>query len=151
MSKKCSTIIERRAYRYQAYNRDCGVKFIIIEAFSSITMSIENLIRRDIFRLKLVGTSAAKYLCFSLGTPCRGVRAKKETGEEEDCRRSRDPRKSAILGPGGPPSICCSYCFRHKYPPRMYWILPLYASYLLSNGARRTGRLFSARYFTRVT
>lgn len=31
----------------------------------------------------------------------------------------RDPRESAILGPGGPPSICRSYCFRHKYPPRV--------------------------------
>lgn len=54
------------------------------------------------FALKLAENSPAKYLCFSLGTPCRGVRAKKERDEEEDCRRSRSTQERHS-GPGWSP------------------------------------------------
>lgn len=50
-------------------------------------------------------------------------------GEERNERRKKlvavpEPRKTHS-GPGGRPSICCSCRFRRKYPPTMYWVLPV--------------------------
>jgi len=111
------------------------------------------------FRMKLTTEFAMRNpqwsICISLETPCRGARAK---GNEKERRKGetrkrivavRDPRESAILGPGGLPSICCSYCFRHKYLPRMYWVLSPHAFYFLST-MHITGRLFPIRYFAKV-
>jgi len=115
-----------------------------------ITMPIENLIRRDTFRLKLAENSPAKYLCFSLGTPCRGVRAKKETGRGGGLSPFEIHARAPFWARVVPRQSAAHTAFGTNILRRMYWILPPYASYLLST-AHDTDRLFSARYFTRVT